>query len=117
MPKHRKLQTLAKTGLPEPLEARCTLDFQEPTLARSNRRPLPRRHFRRYPPLARTEIDFFWASKGGDLKRNPRSDLDYPRAGIAVLPQDPAEVRVTRIGVDVTEVHTVDDVKELELQL
>ena len=67
MPKHRKLQKLAKTGSSEPLEARCTLDFQEPTLARSNRRPLPRRHFRRYPPLARTEIDFFWASQGGDL--------------------------------------------------
>ena len=45
MPKHRKLQKLAKTGSSEPLEARCTLDFQEPTFGSVEPPPAPTKAF------------------------------------------------------------------------
>ena len=51
------------------------------------------------------------------LESNPRSDLNYPGAGIAVLAENAAEVRIASVRINTGEIHAIDNIKKLELQL
>ena len=78
------------------------------------------------PPRIISRIDARSPHKGTASKRtlssrklesNPRSDLNHPGTGIAVLAENTAEVRIARVRINSGEIHSIDDVKKLKLQL